>query len=151
MTILDVIKEQLNKRQPMDATSKNLIRFMTATCGYGEVRLLASQRLEMWLQNPKVSSSNYRYTFTKGILISISDRCNERLRWDLLFFTEGFLHIPVFHKRIRFCVYNILKKGFNGLAWIWFSAFLNVNVNLLIYLSLSDVLDLTKVAFHQKC
>lgn len=64
----------------MDATSKNLIRFMTATCGYGEVRLLASQRLEMWLQNPKVSSSNYRYTFTKGILISISDRCNERLR-----------------------------------------------------------------------
>lgn len=65
MTILDVIKEQLNKRQPMDATSKNLIRFMTATCGYGEVRLLASQRLEMWLQNPKVSSSNHWYTFTK--------------------------------------------------------------------------------------
>lgn len=63
MTILDVIKEQLNKRQPMDATSKNLIRFMTATCGYGEVRLLASQRLEMWLQNPKVSCSINFYTF----------------------------------------------------------------------------------------
>jgi hypothetical protein len=52
--VLDIVREQLNRRQPMDAATRNLIRLMTVTCGYGEVRLLAAQRMEMWLQNPKV-------------------------------------------------------------------------------------------------
>ncbi|MEQ2170500.1 hypothetical protein GOODEAATRI_000820 [Goodea atripinnis] len=37
----------------MDNVSRNLLRLLTATCGYKEARLLAVQRLEMWLQNPK--------------------------------------------------------------------------------------------------
>lgn len=52
--VLDVLKDQLNRRQPMDNVSRNLLRLLTATCGYKEVRLMAVQRLEMWLQNPKV-------------------------------------------------------------------------------------------------
>lgn len=38
----------------IDSVSRNILRFLTAVCGYVEVRLLASQRLETWLQNPKV-------------------------------------------------------------------------------------------------
>lgn len=53
--VLDVLRDQLNRRQPMDNVSRNLLRLLTATCGYKEVRLMAVQRLEMWLQNPKVS------------------------------------------------------------------------------------------------
>jgi len=53
--VLDVIREQLSRRQPVDGGSRNVIRTMTATCGYSEVRSLAAQRLEMWIQNPKVS------------------------------------------------------------------------------------------------
>lgn len=52
--VLDVLRDQLNRRQPMDNVSRNLLRLLTATCGYKEARLLAVQRLEMWLQNPKV-------------------------------------------------------------------------------------------------
>ena len=52
--MLDVLRDQLNRRQPMDNVSRNLLRLLTATCGYKEVRLMAVQRLEMWLQNPKV-------------------------------------------------------------------------------------------------
>ena len=53
--VLDVIREQLSRRQPGgDGGSRNVVRTMTATCGYAEVRSLAAQRLEMWLQNPKV-------------------------------------------------------------------------------------------------
>ena len=52
--IQDVLKEQLNKRQMIDSVSRNVLRFLTAVCGYTEVRLLGSQRLEAWLQNPKV-------------------------------------------------------------------------------------------------
>lgn len=53
--VLDVLRDQLNRRQPMDNVSRNLLRLLTATCGYKEVRLMAVQRLEMWLQNPKAS------------------------------------------------------------------------------------------------
>jgi len=52
--VLDVIREQLSRRQPVDGGSRNVVRTMTSTCGYAEVRSLAAQRLEMWLQNPKV-------------------------------------------------------------------------------------------------
>jgi len=38
----------------MDNVSRNLLRLLTATCGFNEARLMAVQRLEMWLQNPKV-------------------------------------------------------------------------------------------------
>lgn len=54
--VLDVLKDQLNRRQPMDNVSRNLLRLLTATCGFKEGRLMAVQRLEMWLQNPKVSN-----------------------------------------------------------------------------------------------
>jgi len=54
--VLDVIREQLSRRQPVDGGSRNVIRTMTTTCGYAEVRSLAAQRLEMWIQNPKVST-----------------------------------------------------------------------------------------------
>lgn len=53
--VLDVLRDQLNRRQPMDNVSRNLLRLLTAACGYKETRLMAVQRLEMWLQNPKVT------------------------------------------------------------------------------------------------
>lgn len=52
--VLDVLRDQLNRRQPIDSVSRNLLRLLASTCGYKEVRLLTVQRLEMWLQNPKV-------------------------------------------------------------------------------------------------
>jgi integrator complex subunit 1 len=54
--VLEIIREHLSRRQPMDGGgSRNLVRTMTSVSGYVEVRSLAAQRLEMWLQNPKVS------------------------------------------------------------------------------------------------
>lgn len=52
--VLDVLRDQLNRRQPIDSVSRSLLRLLSSTCGYREVRLMAVQRLEMWLQNPKV-------------------------------------------------------------------------------------------------
>jgi integrator complex subunit 1 len=53
-TVLDTLREHLSRRT--DIASRNLLRFMTASCGYPEVRSLAAQRLEMWLQSPKVGT-----------------------------------------------------------------------------------------------
>lgn len=52
--VLDVIRDQLSRRQPMDGGSRNLVRTMMVVCGYSDIRMLAAHRLEMWLQNPKV-------------------------------------------------------------------------------------------------
>ncbi|XP_064862803.1 integrator complex subunit 1-like [Oncorhynchus nerka] len=68
--ILDVLKDQLNRRQPMDNVSRNLLRLLTATCGYKEVRLMAVQRLEMWLQNPKLTRP------AQDLLMSLCMNCN---------------------------------------------------------------------------
>uniref|UniRef100_A0A4W5NFU4 Integrator complex subunit 1 n=1 Tax=Hucho hucho TaxID=62062 RepID=A0A4W5NFU4_9TELE len=68
--VLDVLKDQLNRRQPMDNVSRNLLRLLTATCGYKEVRLMAVQRLEMWLQNPKLTRP------AQDLLMSLCMNCN---------------------------------------------------------------------------
>ncbi|XP_028842567.1 integrator complex subunit 1 isoform X2 [Denticeps clupeoides] len=68
--VLDVLKDQLNRRQPMDNVSRNLLRLLTATCGYKEVRLMAIQRLEMWLQNPKLTRP------AQDLLMSLCMNCN---------------------------------------------------------------------------
>ena len=52
--VMDIIKDQFVKRQVMDVSAKNLIKLMTVTCGYSEVRQMAATKLEPWLQNPKV-------------------------------------------------------------------------------------------------
>ncbi|KAK7174477.1 hypothetical protein R3I93_001635 [Phoxinus phoxinus] len=68
--VLDVLRDQLNRRQPMDNVSRNLLRLLTATCGYNEVRLMAVQRLEMWLQNPKLTRP------AQDLLMSMCMNCN---------------------------------------------------------------------------
>ena len=52
--ILDLVRDQLTRRQTVENISRNLLRLLTVACGYNQVRLLVSQRIEMWLQNPKV-------------------------------------------------------------------------------------------------
>ena len=52
--VADLIKDQLTRRQLVDNTTRNLLRLMSSACGLSEIRSLSSQRLEVWLQNPKV-------------------------------------------------------------------------------------------------
>ncbi|XP_029649485.1 integrator complex subunit 1 isoform X1 [Octopus sinensis] len=75
--VLEIVREQLNKRQPMDGSTRNLIRLMTVTCGSGEIRLTAAQRLEMWLQNPKLSRS------AQDLLLSVCLNCDQSSSMDV--------------------------------------------------------------------
>ena len=58
MDTTEIIREHLNRRQTLDGASRNLLKLIMVTCGYCEVRTLAMQRLEIWLQNPKVTISD---------------------------------------------------------------------------------------------
>jgi len=54
--ILEVMREQLGRRPPMDGGSRHLVRTLTSLCGYAEIRVMVAPRLEIWLQNPKVEN-----------------------------------------------------------------------------------------------
>ncbi|XP_069342753.1 integrator complex subunit 1 isoform X3 [Eulemur rufifrons] len=65
-----MLRDQLNRRQPIDNVSRNLLRLLTSTCGYKEVRLMTVQKLEMWLQNPKLTRP------AQDLLMSVCMNCN---------------------------------------------------------------------------
>ncbi|XP_032315764.1 LOW QUALITY PROTEIN: integrator complex subunit 1 [Camelus ferus] len=67
--VLDMLRDQLNRRQPIDNVSRNLLRLLTSTCGYKEVRLMTVQKLEMWLQNPKLTRP------AQDLLMSVCMNC----------------------------------------------------------------------------
>ncbi|XP_060583813.1 integrator complex subunit 1-like [Ruditapes philippinarum] len=75
--VLEIIHDQLVKRQLMDASSKSLIKLMTATCGYGEVRQIAGQKLELWLQNPKLARAS------QELLMSVCMNCVQHDAGDM--------------------------------------------------------------------
>ena len=55
--ILQLISEALSRPgHPPDSVSRNLLRFLTTVAGYSEVRVTVAQKMEAWIQNPKVCS-----------------------------------------------------------------------------------------------
>lgn len=54
--VLDSVKDLLNRRQAPDSSTRNLLRFLSATSGISEIRALASYggRLEHWMHNGKL-------------------------------------------------------------------------------------------------
>ncbi|XP_014664125.1 PREDICTED: integrator complex subunit 1-like [Priapulus caudatus] len=76
-TVLDVVREHLMRRQPVDAVSRNVLRLLVVTCGIGEVRLLAAQRLEMWLQNPKLMRP------AQDLLMAVCVNCGQHSQQDV--------------------------------------------------------------------
>ncbi|XP_064630438.1 integrator complex subunit 1-like isoform X2 [Lineus longissimus] len=75
--VIDTIKDQLTRRQGIDTASRNLLKLIAATCGYPEIRSLAVQRLEMWLQNPKLTRP------AQDLLLSICLNCNQHSQVDV--------------------------------------------------------------------
>jgi len=53
--VMDVVREQLTRRQGTDNITRNFLKFLTSACGLPEVRLTVIPKIEMWVMNPKVS------------------------------------------------------------------------------------------------
>uniref|UniRef100_A0A182P4W0 Uncharacterized protein n=1 Tax=Anopheles epiroticus TaxID=199890 RepID=A0A182P4W0_9DIPT len=52
--VMDAVKDQLNRRQGPDCSTKNFLRFLSLACGMLEVRAFVVPRLEMWIHNGKL-------------------------------------------------------------------------------------------------
>ncbi|XP_077980803.1 integrator complex subunit 1-like [Glandiceps talaboti] len=75
--VVETIREQLTRRQPMDTGSRNMLRLLTATSGIVDVRVVAAPRLEMWLQNPKLTRP------AQDLLMSVCLNCNTHTQEDV--------------------------------------------------------------------
>jgi len=65
--VMDTVTEQMTKRQHLEVTSKQLLRLLTSVSGYCAARLMVVNKLDSWLQNPKVGNhtlSLYIYIYT---------------------------------------------------------------------------------------
>lgn len=52
--VIETIKEQLNRRQAPDTSTRNFLRFLSSCTGISEVRAMAVTRLELWIHNGKL-------------------------------------------------------------------------------------------------
>ncbi|CAG5115061.1 unnamed protein product, partial [Candidula unifasciata] len=75
--ILETITDILNRRQSMDSSPRNLIKLMTSTSGYSAIRNMAAQRIDMWLQNPKLTR------VSQDLLLAVCTNCDKHDQSDL--------------------------------------------------------------------
>ncbi|BFZ03172.1 hypothetical protein BsWGS_06208 [Bradybaena similaris] len=75
--VLETITDILNRRQSMDSSPRNLIRLMTSTSGYSGIRNMAAQRIDMWLQNPKLTR------VSQDLLLAVCTNCDKHDQSDL--------------------------------------------------------------------
>ncbi len=53
--VLQLVTEQLGRHNmPADNVSRNLLKFLITSVGFPELRLLVAQKIDSWIQNPKV-------------------------------------------------------------------------------------------------
>lgn len=53
--VLQLVNEQLSRHNmPADNVSRNLLKFLINAVGFPELRLLVAQKIDSWIQNPKV-------------------------------------------------------------------------------------------------
>ena len=74
--VLDVVKEQLNRRQP-DSITKNFLKLLSSTCGFAEIRNIVVSRLEMWMHNPKISKP------AQELLVYVCYNCTSHTQRDV--------------------------------------------------------------------
>lgn len=66
--ILQLISESFSRHgHPPDSVSRNLLRFLSVVAGYPEIRVTVAQKMEAWIQNPKVCLCNISMMGKKSI------------------------------------------------------------------------------------
>ena len=70
--VLAVINEQLNRRQVSSEINKHLLKLLISAAGLPQARAQAAQRLEIWLQNPKLGRT------AQDLLAAVCLNCNEK-------------------------------------------------------------------------
>ncbi|KAK2724328.1 hypothetical protein QYM36_000990, partial [Artemia franciscana] len=97
--VIDVIQEQLSKRQ--DSISKNFLKFLAAASGIQHVRFFASQRLEMWLMNPKLLPASHE------LFLSMCANCTTAMDTEVV---ANVLKLRIKSKAITSVYFSSIKE-----------------------------------------
>ncbi|KAF6032449.1 INTS1 [Bugula neritina] len=68
--VMDTVTEQMTKRQHLEVTSKQLLRLLTSVSGYCAARLMVVNKLDSWLQNPKLMKA------AQDLLLAVCLNCS---------------------------------------------------------------------------
>lgn len=52
--VVDIAKEQFNRRQAPDCLTRNFLKFLSSVSGISDIRAMAITRLELWIHNGKL-------------------------------------------------------------------------------------------------
>lgn len=69
--VVETINEQLTRRSAPSEINRNLLKLLMSTVGIPQVRLLVVNKIEVWLQNPKLSRS------AQDLLLAICCNCTK--------------------------------------------------------------------------
>jgi len=69
--VTEVVNEHLNRRQVPSEINRNVLKLLISTVGIQQIRLQGAQRLEIWLQNPKLTRP------AQDLLFAIIINCSE--------------------------------------------------------------------------
>jgi len=75
--VMDLVREQLSRRQGADNITRNFLKFLTSACGLPEVRLIVISKIEMWVMNPKVSRLAHE------LLLAVALNCSTNTPIDM--------------------------------------------------------------------
>ncbi|XP_054283630.1 integrator complex subunit 1-like [Macrosteles quadrilineatus] len=76
-TVLEIVKENLNRRQAPDNITRNFLKLLASAAGLVEVRMMSATRLEVWLQNPKLLRS------AQELLMAVCVNCTGHTQKDV--------------------------------------------------------------------
>lgn len=84
-----VLDMQTNRRQTPESITRNYLKLLASAAGIIDVRVFASSRLEIWLQNPKLMKP------AQELLLSVCVNCCTHTPKDVLVFELIFLKLEV--------------------------------------------------------
>lgn len=72
--VIEAVKEQLNRRQAPDCSTRNFLKFLATVSGISDVRAMAISRLELWIHNGKLMKPAQE--LLTYICYNVSSTCN---------------------------------------------------------------------------
>ena len=74
---LQSVDKIISQRQSTDSVPRQLLKFLANICCYPRVRLLAAQKIDLWLQNPKLTRHAQHLLMTLAINCHFDAESNE--------------------------------------------------------------------------
>ncbi|RWS07795.1 Integrator complex subunit 1-like protein [Dinothrombium tinctorium] len=117
--VSEVINEQLNRRQVPSEINRNVLKLLISTIGVMKVRLIVSQRLEIWLQNPKLTRP------AQDLLLALCMNCNEHDTDVISSLVKMRLKMKPLMNHFVFCIRELINQKEENLSAVLRNAILN--------------------------